>query len=321
VKVLSEKLERAWRADGRFRMHAAPRRAGLAELAARYRELAAEPLVAASAPGPAGEAFAQAFLSARFRLQLDLVDRAHAESRDLEAGLALLRALHESYYALADTEAREVARRVDLSAAILRAVRLDLEALRETGAHDLPGAPDPADVARLIALAREEDPDARAEGLAALDERVERVCARMEASLFTPRLWQRLSMELARREGGREQAAAARRELHLLLPEWVEEGTEPPQQIAKMKKHERYRAAVGVALGGLSGDVLDDELAYAIGLATDFVDGRPQSRTWFDRYLALHGIRSYDGRTYARDLTDEERYALQMVQSLPPIGR
>jgi hypothetical protein len=52
-----------------------------------------------------------------------------------------------------------------------------------------------------------------------------------------------------------------------------------------------------------------------MALSTDWLADRVRSRPWFDRYLALRGIRAHDHRTYqGKELEADEQIALDAVQ-------
>jgi hypothetical protein len=73
----------------------------------------------------------------------------------------------------------------------------------------------------------------------------------------------------------------------------------------------------------LAYDPLGEELNWFEAEATDFLSGAIESKRYFDRYLALRGIRAHDHRTYQdRTLSREEKRALDAVQAVgsPPSG-
>lgn len=320
VLVLRSALERSYRDAGLFALVADQPGAELEQLHAAYLELSVDPIGALRAGGERAKAFARAFLDARFRLRLETLAGLPAEARELRGGLALLRATQDGFVELKDPDARVIAGRVDLAAALLRAFRLDLEALGRSVDATGPGAPDPAWLPLLEEVAAHAEPGTRPPALADLMRRVGRTEARMRESLFTPRLRQAIGSELWRRDAGRDRASGLLREVRVLLPD-TEEGARAPASIAELRKHQRYAYALRYAVEGLSQDPFEDELCYWAGIATDFLHDRWQSRVWFDRYLALRGIRAHLPETFARELGAEERYALELVQSVPPLPR
>lgn len=320
VLVLRGALERSYRDAGLFALVADPAHAELEQLHASYLELCADPIAVLRAGGERAKAFARAFLDARFRLRLETLAALPGEARELRGGLALLRATQDGFVELKDPDARLIAGRVDLAAALLRALRLDLDALGRGIDAGGPGAPDPAWLPLLEEIAAHAEPGTRPPALADLMRRVARTEARMRDSLFTPRLRQAVGPELSRREAGRDRARGLLREVRVMLPE-TEEGARAPAGIAELKKHQRYGYALRYAVEGISQDPFEDELCYWAGIATDFLYDRWQSRVWLDRYLALRGIRAHSPETFARELGAEERYALELVQSVPPLPR
>jgi len=101
-----------------------------------------------------------------------------------------------------------------------------------------------------------------------------------------------------------------------LLPE-TPEGAKAGAEIQALPKSRRYAYAAHSAAQALGYDALNEELNYLAGLATDVSYGQLESRRWFDRFLALRGIRSNEYKTYGdRKLTREEKRALDVVQQL-----
>ena len=79
------------------------------------------------------------------------------------------------------------------------------------------------------------------------------------------------------------------------------------------KSDRRQRAARFAALAAAS-DPLDEGAIWLAATTSDASSGRFEARRWFDRYLALHGIRAHDDRTYrGRTLTGEEQRALDAL--------
>ncbi len=89
---------------------------------------------------------------------------------------------------------------------------------------------------------------------------------------------------------------------------------DPAPQVLEMSRAERHRFALSEGLRGLSADPLDEELTYWTAIATDYLYQPREGRMWFDRYLALRGIRAHEhGTTKDRELTDKEKLALEKV--------
>jgi len=312
--LLRAEAARGYRERGYFELCVGAADPDLDDLQWRLLEDEPRVLEIVGAGGTRGEVFARAFLDLRLRLRLRVTDGFERESRDVRAGLALLRATQDGYVNLKDPEARAIAARVDLSCAVLRAMRLDLEALREGVDERGPGAPDPAWVAELSGIADMDAPAGRRAALARLERKLSRRESQMSAALFTPRQREHLAVELARREAALERTAAALPDVLLLVPE-SKEGRAAPEEIAALARHRRYGHALRRAVEGLGDDPLSADLSYWAGVASDFLYGALESRGWFDRYLALRGIRSSDHRTYqGRRLSAAEERALEVVQ-------
>ena len=80
------------------------------------------------------------------------------------------------------------------------------------------------------------------------------------------------------------------------------EGQAAPADVQELSKSDRMRHAQFSGLRGLVFDPLDEDLTWAVAMGLDFVWGVIESRPYFDRFLALRGIRSHDHRTI-RDRT------------------
>jgi hypothetical protein len=318
ILVLREEAVRAYRDAGYFELLEVD---DLEELHRAFPRFRSEVIEYVGRGGAIGERAARLFLDLRLRLRREILARFEYEAREVRAGLALLRASAEGFVLLKNDEARRCAARVDLSSALLRASRLDLEALRQTGDAHAPGTPDEGWCAELIALAAAGDASRAHAELAALEQRLGRRRSRLASALFTPRVTARLAEACALRGGACDQAALALPGIRELLPE-TEEGRAAPPQIAELARHRRYAYALRLAVEALAVDPLNEELSYLAGVAAAFLlDGR-EVRARFDRYLALRGIRSGDDRTFrGRVLSAEETRALAAVQSVGPLVR
>jgi hypothetical protein len=254
-------------------------------------------------------------LDLRFQLRIEPLRRAEREGAELRRGLAVLRGSLDGLYDLKDTEARAIAARVDLAAAILRAARSDLDLLRERGVAGAPGAPDPELAAELERLRELPAGPERTRGLAALRAALDARRERLESVLFWPRLEPRLRETLERRDAA--EATSVRRlealQQVLMLPP---HDTDPPPQVAELSQAERHRYALSEALRGLDADPLSESLTWWVAVTADEVYGPLESRPWFDRYLALRGIRVGREETLRRrELDDREQRALEAVLS------
>jgi hypothetical protein len=253
-------------------------------------------------------------LDTRFRARIRVLSGLEVESADLRGGLALLAAELDGHARLSDDEVDAIGRRVDLAASRLRAAKLDLEVLRERAGAN---AADPAWSEGVEALL------AAAATPADLERELARLARRegsLAANLFTMRQARRLGPFVAERDRRRATSATALPEVRMLVPDSAWDGKVPPY-VEKLPKHRRCELALLTAQGVLRDDPLEPELNWLAGAASDFLSGSAESRRWFDRYLALHGIRAHDDRTYrGRKLTREEQRALDAVQG-PAVPR
>jgi hypothetical protein len=288
--------------------------AGLEALHALYEELESRAGEVLAAGGERADLLARLLLDLRFQLRIEPLRLAAREGAELRRGLALLRGSLDGLYDLKDTEARAVAARIDLSASILRAARSDLDALRERGVAGAPGAPDPALATELERLRGLPAGPERARGLRELRATLDARRERLTAVLFWPRLEPRVRGALDRRAAAAGQASLrleALRRLLMLPPH----DRSPSTEVQELSRAERYRFALSEALRGLDADPLADELTWWVAATADEVYDPRESRPWFDRYLALRGIRVDREETLRRRELDElEQRAVEEVR-------
>lgn len=256
--------------------------------------------------------WAEVFLDARFRARLELLEDWHTDEQDLVRGLALLSATGNGHARLDAAEASNVAGRVDLASALLRALLKDLEALRES-----PGSKsdvDADDVEGLLALADRPAGAERAGVLVGAMQRASVAVERVRAVLFTTRLRAEAQALLVWRHEQDARAETLRREAREWQPQ-TPEGEEAGSKITRQKKTTRRREAFARASASLLFDPLDPEMSYAAGLMARYVSGTLEALSYYDRFLALVGIRVHDDRTYRqRELSDAEKDALFFIQ-------
>ena len=280
-----------------------------------FRELLRDPVSTMSDEGHSVE-FARMFLDTRFRVRMGLLDGWESEADELRHGLAVLDAAANGLVELTDHEAANIAQRVDFSAAALRAVKMDLEALRE-----VPGWPgdtgvDDEAVTRWLALASIEDEEERARGVDASKYDEARRATQMRQMLFTTRLEEHVREELDWR---REQDMKAYGHYREALEAWPDDDDKSSGVLAaelrKMSKTERRRRTREKALESLAYDPLDREAAYLAGQSARMVHGTVEALSHYDRFLALDGVRYNDDSTYRRrELTDRQEDALLYIQ-------
>ena len=142
----------------------------------------------------------------------------------------------------------------------------------------------------------------------------------MAAALFTTRLDLKLAGEIDRRALAISTASDLLSKIRPYFPGTPESET-ADAEIKALSKSRRYAYASRAVVEALNYDPLNEELNWFGGESSDFLWGSMESRRWFDRFLALRGIRVHDHRTFKdRTLTREEKRAIDAVQAVaaPP---
>lgn len=303
-------LER-YRERGYFELLDPAREPTLADVQRELERTLDDPLAALAGAGRAPELRAQVACDLRLRLRREVTSSLELELLELRRGMAVLRGATEGFVLLTPDEAMNIAARIDLAASFLRAMRNDLRALRQGG--------DEAEIARraqaLTALARaSEGEQVRRAGLARELSSLASVETAMGGATFTARLRTSCREVLDWRARLFAESVPLRDEALLWLPD-SEVAKQAPPDVQKLSRSERMRGAQLRAQQALAIDPLDLDAIWVRAHATDFLFGLVESRPWYDRFLALRGIRSHDHRTYAeRKLDVREREALDAVQ-------
>lgn len=284
----------------------------LKEQMARFDELASRTTTELAVGDDRARSFAVCLLDPAYGVRHTALAGIERELTEVSAGLAILLASQSGFVSLSDDEAALIARRVDRSAALLRTLNSDMDLL---DASDFAGGPiDEIAVEALVAAARTSSQGVRSRLIKAQLDPIQEKVARMAASLSSSRLRSALSAELVTRATALEEAAARIPELDMLIPGRIAEEL-VPEEIRRMSKQDRHSLALRHALEGLAEDPFSPELTFYAAVATDWVTDSTRSRPWFDRYLALRGIRAHDHRTYqGRKLELDEQRALDVVQ-------
>ncbi len=281
-------------------------------LHARFTELDADPLPVLESGGPAARALGSMVLDTRFRVRAQVLAGCEAELRELERGLRVLRAATDGFVLLSQAQASNITTRVDLAAAVLRAVRNDLRALRElTGGSEL----DSTALDRLLELARSSEGEGvRRAGVMRQREAALQRQELMASALFSTRLRPQLASTIAWRDELLRESKLLAQQAERALPE-ADAGSPPDPQLTALSKSERVRRAGALALQAVDFDPLAEDAVWIVAHAAEFQFGLLESRPWYDRYLALRRIRSHDHRSYQeRKLTPREKEALEAVQ-------
>jgi hypothetical protein len=138
----------------------------------------------------------------------------------------------------------------------------------------------------------------------------------MGSALFTTRLETKLAVEFNNRAQALSTASDLLKKVRLTFPGTPESEKAGPD-VTRHSKGRRLAEAGKRATEALGYDPLNEELNWFAGEASDFLWGAIESKRYFDRYLALRGIRVHDHRTYKdRALTHEEKRALEAVQAV-----
>jgi hypothetical protein len=315
ILVIREMARRTYLQKGYFKLLESRTSGELADLYKGFDEEVGKAESVFANRGAGAELLASMMTDLRFQLREDLLRIYEDESPELRRGLGILAGSQNGFYDLKDGEVRAITKRVDLSAARLRAVRSDLDALRERGESRAPGEADPEWEQELLALRGIPTEAERVKALRGIQMKVNGRKRRLESMLFTPRLEPQVKSDLDRRRALQDQAELhlERVKTYLLIPPFDQN---PTKELLDMPHGERHRFAMSEGLRGLDSDPMNAELCYWTGMAAwEFLDAR-HSRPWFDRFLALRGIRSDEqGTLKDRELTDYEKNALEKVLS------
>ncbi len=256
-------------------------------------------------------AMARVWPDIAFVLRAELLSTLERDLHDVGGGLTFLLATRNGYTDVRTREARMVMKRIDLGASRLRALVLDLDLLSQSDmwvreARELEK--------RLLALADITTASARADEFARIEESLKKRLESARSMLFTTRLAEKIQAEETARDWS---IAEAEGYLTELLP-WIPttpEGKEAPKEVQELPKHKRYVSALRLAMGGLSIDPLNAELCYYAAISSDFLYGEIEAVNWYDRYLALRGIRAFEkSTTKGKKMTAKERKAYDVVQ-------
>ena len=261
--------------------------------------------------GARGELAARLLCDVRLRLRLRALARLELAKGELHQALAVLRGATDGIVLLTASDVRCLAVRADLAASELRALRGDLLALRQaSGEADID-----AQAKALVDLVRASEGDkVRRAGLERELASLQALEDGMAASLFRERLRIEQHELFEWRQRLFEESIPLRDEALLWLPD-TEPPSKPPREVERLSKSERMRGAGARSFSALALDPLDVEACWVAAHTSDFIYGIVESRTWYDRFLALRGIRAHDHRTYAgRKLDTREREALDAVQ-------
>lgn len=282
-------------------------------LATRFHELAADARRTLTTVGEHVDPLARLLSDVRFRARARVLDGVAFELSELRGALALFGAQADGWVDLTDAEIERVARRADLAAARLRAIRSDLRALAESSATAGANAPWQRDYELLLVGAHGGEHGAQLdEALARLSKAEDKLCA----NLFTTRLSETCADALFDRVEEHERASEYLAQIRELAPELF--GAEPEHgTLAQAQRTEHKQRAARLALQILELDPLGESSNWIVATTTDASRGRSEALRYYDRFLALRGIRVQEARTHQdRVLTPEERTALEAVREL-----
>ncbi|MFT5052216.1 MAG: hypothetical protein ACI8QZ_003648 [Chlamydiales bacterium] len=283
----------------------------LVDLHRRFDALEASPFVRPLEP-VAAQALVAMLVDARFRVRRHVLAHVVGEQRELAGVMALFQAHSRGVAGLEPSDIDRLARRADLAAVVLRAIRADLRLLRDPEAPAALRNPDA--MQKLTASLVEGDRLARS-FYDQWNVRWRGLGQRMLLDLRTTRLEPLVRKQRAQRDEGLRRAKTLYREVLVLLP-YTPQGQAARRDVLEMSKADRHRLAIHTGLEALRLDPFAADLSFAVAEAYDFLQGNPFSRLYFDRFLALRGIRSYDYTTIRdRDLSAAEERALSVVSA------
>jgi hypothetical protein len=298
--------ESLYRSRGWFAISGDEPGQGLPEFFASYRHLELDPGNTLLALDARAQAFASAWTDLRFRARARLLEHAEVEARELRLSLALLRGDARSWGALSAAEAENLARRADLAAALSRALRLDLDALREAPGKYV-AAPE-ADA--CIALVRDSDAQRRRERLTDLEGWLAEREAAFLRPLFHARLSEHAVATLAWRKSSTDLAQRARVAAEDFSPD-IEHVRAVEPKISAMRTLDRRRSGLVRALEGLAQDPLDVRLTWLAFVNCRNAGSVPQTLAFAYRYLLLRGIVYEDGAQQGRKVLSSEEETAQ----------
>lgn len=282
-------------------------------LGRRFRELATNVPRVLRSGGPPADLLARLLTDLRFRTRARVIEGVGSELADVRGALDLFAAQTDGWVDLTDAEIGALCERCDLAAARLRAIRLDLQALRDLPCALGANAPWQVDHERILMITRTQQHERIERDLEPILERLDAAEDAMARPLFTTAFVDRFEDDL-----GARTTALARAEELLPSARELDPDREPTTAVSKavaaLGKSERRQRAARIASQAAVFDPLSEEAIWTAATTSDAAYGRFESRRWFDRYLALHGIRAHDDRTYrGRDLTAEEQRALDAL--------
>lgn len=310
VEVLATAALERYRQRGYLKLVERGQEATLALVHAELKATLEHPFEALG-DGARGELAAKLVCDVRLRLRARGLANLALPTKELHNALAVLRGATDGLVLLSATDVRCIAVRADLAASELRALRSDLLALRQSSGD----AEIDARAQALVNLVRasEGEPVRRA-GLERELAELQALEDGLAASLFSERLRAEQHELFEWRQRLFEESVPLRNEALLWLPDG-EQPSKPPRDVERLSKSERMRGAGARSFSALALDPLDVDACWVAAHSSDFIYGIVESRTWYDRFLALRGIRAHDHRTYAgRKLDAREREALDGVQ-------
>jgi hypothetical protein len=263
-------------------------------------------------------ALARMAVDDRFHARYEVHRQLEVDLHDFRQGMELLEGSAFGAAALnLGSELNNVTRLVDLTAALLRARRLDLEALSAS----LAPAPDEEPVrtlARALQLADHNLEQVWNDTV----ERTRRRTARMSMDLFTVKLRAQLAKELGVRANGKAAALEILAELHSIAP-FTEKGEAPADPaIERLSDMDRHSLCIVTAEQGIAQDPLLADLYYFVAEGENFAHGSRYARSYYARYLRLRGINIANPNSindrYLTAWEDRAVYYASLLSAVPP---
>lgn len=315
TRIVLADVQKHYEARGYFKLLSASAGDDVLALHREYERLRKHPGEVLAVGDQGARTLAALLVDTKFNVRREFVSRARLAVDDLERARALLSGTQTGHFELSLAELEHVVARADFAAAELRTVRSDLLALAPQPGDRSPEADELAAAKHLGEVARGAREPARTEQLAAALAPRDELESKMRKLLFSSDAEPRLAALRDWRDRTLATAAAVRARVLELLPD-TPEGERAPADIARLKKTERLGQAFALAVEGTGHDPLDAELAWAAGHARHFSWPGLESVSYFDRFLALSGVRTSDANPASgRKLTPREQEAFTAVVS------
>jgi len=246
-----------------------------------------------------------------FVLRAELMSTLERDLQELRGGRLFLLAHRDGFADVSTSEAQIITSRMDLAAARIRALIFDFDLLAKSDSWLQNAREVEKELGALALITTAEE---RMAEFGRIEARLKQNLQAARSVLFTTRLEAEIEQREFARDWSMVEAEKYRVELVPWLPDTTE-GRKAPKDVRGLPDHKRYVTVLRQALTGLSIDPLNAELCYYAGLASDFLYGEGEAVQWYDRYLAIRGMRAHEtSTTTGKVLSEKERKAYDVVQ-------